>query len=188
MVPGSAKTDGRPSPGTHPSHSRETTAASRRRKGGARGGWTPKTRRSSGKGSTFRSNGTMGARQPDVRSTELVHCGVSCSRVTNKTEPVPMVIASWAESRKVRMPSNGRASWALVATVKQERTIPTKITVIAAVPQPYSTTVAATRTPIEAHSHNTPSATPCRNAKTTVAFIGRRNASSATNQPLAQRW
>eukprot|EP00967_Tisochrysis_lutea_P030183 scaffold35402_cov31-Tisochrysis_lutea.AAC.1 len=180
--------DWKPKVGTHLNHSRDMTAASSRRKGGARGGCTPKMRRIKGMGSNFCSSSSRGARHPEARRTELVHAGVSCNRVTSRTEPVPMVIASCAERRKVRIPSRGRASCALEATAKHERTRPTKRSVIALVPHPYSTIVAATSTPIEAHSQSTPSATPCRKASSTVAFMPTDTSNPPSRHKHSPNW
>mmetsp|Transcript_52384 Transcript_52384/g.114201 ORF Transcript_52384/g.114201 Transcript_52384/m.114201 type:complete len:219 (-) Transcript_52384:193-849(-) len=164
IVPGSAMSDGSPNEGIQPSHSRLTTAASTRKNGGPYGGSTPTMRRSTRCGSAFRSTLSRGPRQPEVRSKSDVHTGVSCSIVVSKIDPVPSVIASCAVSLKAMMLSSGRPRSARAATAKAMAAKPRKSTAITSVPQKCSTSVAARRTHIDAHSHSTPSITPYKKA------------------------
>jgi hypothetical protein len=77
-----------------------------------------------------------------------------------RTDPVPMVMAIWAERRKARIENSGRASSARAATLTANPALPTNVKAITSVPQKCSMMVARRRTPIEAHSHSTPSITP----------------------------
>eukprot|EP00964_Phaeocystis_antarctica_P137201 scaffold101711_cov72-Phaeocystis_antarctica.AAC.1 len=190
IVPGSESRDGSqpPNEGIQPSHSLLRAAASTRKNGGPKGGSTPKMRRSHPRGKTRRATRRAGARQPVLRSRSVAHCGVSCSMVVRRTEPVPNVIASWAVRRKARMLNKGRPRSARDAMENAKTASPTKLMVMNTVPMRYSTRVAPSNTAMLAHSHRIPRNTPYRKALSTenTAILPRRDETQAIRQASSE--